>query len=280
VRPVGEVVRLSTDYLGRQGSPTPRLDAELLIAHALGVSRIDLYTGHDRLLDEGELAAVRGLLERRGRHEPVAYLLGSWGFRGLDLAVDERVLVPRPETEELVGVCLELLGVQAAPCVLDVGTGSGAIALAVKHERPVANVTAVDISDGALDVARGNAERLRLEVEFLRSDLLDGLSGRRFDLIASNPPYIADAAVESLQPEVRDFEPRLATVSGPDGGELLARLVDDAPGNLERPGWLVVECADGQAPSVQARMRERGYADVQVHADFAGIDRTVAGCLR
>jgi release factor glutamine methyltransferase len=280
VRAVGEVVRLSTEYLGRHGSPTPRLDAELLIAHALAISRIDLYTGHDRLLDEDELAAVRSLLERRGKREPVAYLLGSWGFRGLDLAVDPRVLVPRPETEELVGVCLELLGVKAAPCVLDVGTGSGAIALAVKHERPVASVTAVDVSEGALEVARGNAERLGLDVEFLHSDLLAGLSGRHFDLIASNPPYIAAAAVESLEPEVRDFEPRLATVSGPDGGELLARLVDDAPGNLERSGWLVVECAEGQAPSVAARMRDGGYADVQVHADFAGIDRTVAGCLR
>jgi release factor glutamine methyltransferase len=280
VRPVGEVVRLSTEYLGRHGSPTPRLDAELLIAHALAISRIDLYTGHDRLLDEDELAAVRGLLERRSKREPVAYLLGSWGFRGLDLAVDARVLVPRPETEELVSVCLELLGVTAAPSVLDVGTGSGAIALAVKHERPVARVTAVDISEAALEVARGNAERLGLDVEFLPSDLLAGLSGRHFDLIASNPPYIADAAIESLEPEVRDFEPRLATVSGPDGGELLTRLVDDAPGNLERPGWLVMECAEGQASAVAARMREHGYADVQVHADFAGIDRTVAGCLR
>jgi release factor glutamine methyltransferase len=280
VRPVGEVVRLSTEYLGRHGSETPRLDAELLVAHVLGVSRIDLYTGHDRLLDEAELAAIRALLERRGRHEPVAYLLGTWGFRGLELAVDARVLVPRPETEELVGVCLELLGDRAAPTVLDVGTGSGAIALSVKHERPVAGVTAVDISGGALEVARGNAERLGLEVEFLQSDLLEGLSGRRFDLIAANPPYIAEPAVESLAPEVRDYEPRLATVSGPGGREVLTRLVEAAPGHLEPPGWLVVECADGQAAAVGAQMRERGLSDVQVHADFAGIDRTVAGCLR
>ena len=276
MRQLAEVLRLSTGYLQDHGSGTPRLDAELLIGHALGLERIALYTSFDRPLTEPELAACRALLERRGRREPVAYIIGRCGFHGLDLAVDSRVLVPRPETEVLVERCLALLG-EGAAGVLDVGTGSGAIALAIKAARPEARVTATDVSADALAVAAANATALGLELELVGSDLLAGLSRRRFDLIASNPPYIAEAEMETLAPEVAEFEPRLATVGGASGTEVLDRLIAAAPSALEPRGWLVVECGAGQAPTVQELMAAVGGRDVSAERDLAGIERVVGG---
>jgi release factor glutamine methyltransferase len=276
VRQLGEVLRLSAGYLSEHGSPTPRLDAELLIGHALGLPRIELYTNFDRPLDEPELAACRALLERRGRREPVAYILGRWGFHGLDLAVDGRVLVPRPETEVLVERCLALLDGREAPQIVDVGTGSGAIALAVKAARPDAAVAATDVSADALAVAAANAAALGLEVELVETDLLAGVEGR-FALVASNPPYIGEGEVAALEPEVAGYEPRLATVAGPAGTEVLARLVAAAPGALEPGGWLVVECGLGQAEAVRAMMAAAGAAETSAEPDLAGIDRVVAG---
>lgn len=277
MRSLAEVLRLSAGYLEERGSPTPRLDAEILIGHALGLARIELYTGYDRPLGEPELAACRALLERRGRREPVAYILGRWGFHGLDLAVDSRVLVPRPETEVLVERCLALLHDRPAPRVVDVGTGSGAIALAVKAARPDAVVTAGDVSADALAVAAANAAALRLEVELVESDLLDGLGGRRFDLIASNPPYVTEAEMAALEPEVAQFEPRLATVAGPRGTEVLGRLAAQAPQALAPGGWLAVECGAGQAGAVRGLMDAAGAAETFAAPDLAGIERVVGG---
>jgi release factor glutamine methyltransferase len=193
---VGEVLRRSTAYLEGRGSPTPRLDAELLLAHALGLSRVELYTHHDRPLTEAETAACRELVRRRGEREPVAYVTGTRGFRRLDLAVDARVLVPRPETELVVERCLELIAETPAPAVLDVGTGSGAIALAIAQEHPGARVVASDVSAAALAVAAANADRAGLEMELMESDLFAALAGRSFDLIVSNPPYVAAAELD------------------------------------------------------------------------------------
>jgi release factor glutamine methyltransferase len=276
VRQLGEVLRLSAGYLSDHGSPTPRLDAELLIGHALGLPRIELYTNFDRPLDEPELAACRALLERRGRREPVAYILGRWGFHGLDLAVDGRVLVPRPETEVLVERCLALLEGLEAPRVVDVGTGSGAIALAIKSARPDAAMTATDVSADALAVARANAAALGLELELAEADLMAGVEGR-FALVASNPPYIGEAEMGGLEPEVAEYEPRLATVAGPSGTEVLDRLVAAAPEALEPGGWLVVECGAGQAGAVRGMMAAAGAAETFAEADLAGIDRVVGG---
>ena len=218
-------------------------------------------------------------MERRSRREPVAYILGRWGFRGLDLAVDRRVLIPRPETEELVDVCLEFLMTVpvSVPAVLDVGTGSGAIALAIAEELPAALVAAADISPAALDLARANGADLGLDVEWLESDLLAAVAGRRFDLIVSNPPYIPVAELDTLEPEVRVWEPRIATTPGQDGLELLLALVQSAPAALTPNGLLALECGAGQAGAVADALALAAYTDIVVREDFAGIERFVTG---
>ena len=277
MRTLGEVLRLSTAHLERHGSPTARLDAELLLGHALGLGRVELYTGFERPLGEDELAECRELIARRAKREPVAYILGRWGFRGLDLEVDRRVLVPRPETELLVDRCLALLDGVAGPAVLDVGTGSGAIALALASELPEARVAGCDVSGDALDVARANGERLGVEVEWVASDMLAGVEGRRFHLVVSNPPYVAAGEIEALEPEVRDWEPRGATVAGETGLEAFERLVAQAPAALEPGGALVLEVGAGQAAAVAALLEGAGLAGVGRDPDHAGIERIVWG---
>jgi release factor glutamine methyltransferase len=272
---LAEVLRRSTGYLEQHGSPTPRLDAELLLAHGLGLSRIELYTQYQRPLDDDELAACRELVRRRGLREPVAYVIGSWGFRGLDLAVDARVLVPRPETELLVDRCLELLDGVERPRVVDVGTGSGAIALSLKSERPDAEVVACDISQDALDVAAANAARLGLDVELHISDLLAQVPGDGFRLVVSNPPYVSEREMADLEPEVAEHEPRLATVAGPDGFEIYRRLLPEAAGRLLDGGSLALECGGGQAPALVAELAAAGYGQAGIDPDLAGIERVV-----
>ena len=277
MRTLGEVLRLSTAHLERHGSPTARLDAELLLGHALGLGRVELYTGFERPLGEDELAECRELIARRAKREPVAYILGRWGFRGLDLDVDRRVLVPRPETELLVDRGLAVLDGVAGPAVLDVGTGSGAIALALASELPEARVAGCDVSGDALEVARANGERLGVEVEWVASDILAGVEGRRFHLVVSNPPYVAAGEIEALEPEVRDWEPRGATVAGETGLEAIERLVAQAPAALEPGGALVLEVGAGQAAAVAALLEGAGLAGVGRDPDHAGIERIVWG---
>ena len=277
MRTLGEVLRLSTAHLERHGSPTPRLDAELLVGHALDLGRVELYTGFERPLTDDELAVCRELIARRARREPVAYILGRWGFRGLDLDVDPRVLVPRPETELVVDRCLALIAREPGPAILDAGTGSGAIALALASELPGAEVWGCDISDEALEVARANAVRLGIEVEWARSDLLSGLGGRRFHLVVSNPPYVAASAIDGLEPEVRDWEPRGATVAGDTGLEVIERLVSAAPDALAPGGVLVLEVGAGQAGAVSGMMEAAGLGGIACDRDHAGIERVVWG---
>jgi release factor glutamine methyltransferase len=277
VRTLGEVLRLSTAHLERHGSPTARLDAELLLGHALGLGRVELYTGFERPLSEAELSDCRELIARRAKREPVAYILGRWGFRGLDLDVDPRVLVPRPETELVVDRCLALLDGVAEPDVLDLGTGSGAIALALASELPEARVSGCDVSGDALDVARANGERLGIGVEWIRSDLFSGVVGRRFSLVVSNPPYVAEAEVAGLDPEVRDWEPRGATVAGTTGLEVIERIAAEARVALDPGGALVLEIGAGQAGTVAALLEGAGLADVGCQRDHAGTERIVWG---
>jgi release factor glutamine methyltransferase len=269
---VAELLAEGERELAGAGIETARLDAELLVAHTLGVTRGGLYHERDVRLAEQKVAAARKLLARRARREPLAYVLGEWGFRRLTLKVDRRVLVPRPETEVVVERCLSLLRGLERPDVLDVGTGSGAIALAIADEHPGARVTAIDVSEDALEVARENAAAGRLPVRFERRDLLGGLDGI-YDLVVSNPPYVSAEEIEELEPEVRDWEPRIATV-GDTHTEAITRA---ARGAIRPGGWLVLEVAAGRCEATARLLQKLGYEQVRASPDLAGRERVVEG---
>jgi release factor glutamine methyltransferase len=266
-----EAIREVARELDRAGVPSPRVDAELLVAGVLGVSRSEAYAA-ERALGEDELARLRELTARRAAREPLAYVLGEWGFRRLVLTVDRRALVPRPETEVVVERCLAGLHGLESPRVVDVGTGSGAIALAIADEHPGARVVAVDSSEDALALARENVERTGLgaRVELRRGDLLAGLEGP-FDLVVSNPPYVPRSEYDELQPEIRLYEPVEAVV-GDDVWEQVAR---DARDLLRAGGLLVLECGDGQAAEVAEGLAALGYEGVRRTPDLTGRDRAV-----
>jgi release factor glutamine methyltransferase len=273
-----DVLRWTTAHFEKHGVASARLDAELLAAHAFGMSRIELYAHFDRPLAAAELASYRELVSRRLAGESVAYLLGHKEFWSLDLLVDSRVLVPRPDSETLVEEALDrLAGPSAGLRIADVGTGSGALALALAKERPEAQVFATDISPDALAVARSNAERLSLTVTFLEGDLAQPLVPLdRFDLIVANLPYIPSAEIDGLAADVRG-EPRLALDGGADGLALLRRLVAGAPERLRLGGCLALEVGAGQAGAVEELLGATGLGDVRRRRDLAGIERVVSG---
>ena len=264
-----EAVREVAAELAAAGVPSPRADAELLVAHVLGKTRSQLYVP-DGTLSDSDRSRLKSLVDRRRNREPLAYVLGEWGFRRLTLRVDPRVLIPRPETEVVVERCLSLLRGRERPRVLDVGTGSGAIALAIADEHPGAQVCATDVSKDALAVARENAKRAGRVVNFVHADLFSGALGP-YDLVVSNPPYVDPSELERLEPEVRVWEPRTALV----GENLAERIAERARDVLKPGGWLVVETAAGQAPGVAAAFEKLGYEDLLVTQDLAGIERVV-----
>jgi release factor glutamine methyltransferase len=273
-----EALRGAAVELEGAGCPSPRVDAEFILAHALNRSRTELYLGLDDPLPAEAEAMYAELVARRARREPLAYILGEWGFRGLTLRVDRRVLIPRPETEAVVERCLQLLAGIDAPEVLDVGVGSGAIALAIAQEHPRARVTGFDNSKGALAVARANlaATNLDSRVRLVEHDLHGGFGLNRFDLVVSNPPYVEEDEIEGLDPEVRDWEPRDALVAA-GATELVAQA---AQGALKEGGWLVLEAADGKAAGIAGTLAELGYEQVTVDPDLAGRDRIVSARKR
>jgi len=265
---LGALVRSAAARLEAGGSGSARLDAEVLIAHALGVARTDLFTDPLRQVDP---AAVEPLLARRERREPVAYIVGTKAFRRLDLAVSPAVLVPRPETEHLVEAAL---GLPAGARVCDVGTGSGAVALALKQERPDLRVVATDVSREALAVAKANARYHELEVELVLGDLLSAVEGR-IDAVVSNPPYVAESERETLPPDVLEFEPAAALFAGEDGLDVIRRLVPEAAARDVR--FLATEVGAGQATLVRQLLRNSGFEQVEAVHDLAGIPRVVVG---
>ncbi len=272
---VADALVAAVAWLSGSGVPEPRADAEVLLAHALGGTRTDVIVAARRVLPPHVAATFMALVARRAVRVPVQYLVGEREFWSLALAVDRRVLIPRPETETLVETALTVA--PRAHRVLDVGTGSGAIAAALARELPAATVVASDVDPDALVVARLNLARHAPAVRLVRGDLLGAFRAGAFDLVVSNPPYVADADLGDLAPEVRDHEPRRALSGGPDGLDVLRALVAGAPKLLVPGGWMVVEVGAGQAGPVRRVIEDDGrYARSRTVCDGAGVERVLA----
>lgn len=273
-----EVLDWTAGRFEREGVESPRVDAEVLLVHTLKLERIRLYMDFDKPLAVEELATYRALVKRRLTGEPVAYITGQREFWSQTLEVGPAVLVPRPETELLVELALKRCGEERAPVLADVGTGSGAIAVALASELPGATVYALDCSAEALEVARRNAERHGVEVTLLQGDLLEPLADAGpLDLVVSNPPYVTTAEMEDLPRHVREFEPRGALHAGADGLDIYRRLVPAALDALAPGGHLLLEIGCTQGEAVSGLLEEAGFQEVAVHQDLAGLDRVVTG---
>ncbi|WP_432822015.1 peptide chain release factor N(5)-glutamine methyltransferase [Trichloromonas sp.] len=272
-----KILQWTAGYFKEKGIEGGRLDAEVLLANALGLDRVGLYLNFDRPLSADEQAVFRQQVSRRARREPVQYILGETEFWSLALRVSPDVLIPRADTEVLVE---EALKKGAGACsLLDVGTGSGAIAVALASELPEARIEAVDLSSAALAVASDNARRHGVDgrIVFREADLY-GLNGGPFDLILSNPPYIPTGDMADLMPEVRDFEPQLALRGGDDDGLAAYRSLAAASARLLHPGgWLLVEVGIGQADAVRRLFEQAGLSELYVRDDYAGVPRVVGG---
>ncbi len=271
-----EVLKWTTGRFADRGIPSARLDAELLAAHAFKLARVQLYAQFDRPLDEAELGAFRELVRRRQAGEPVAYLTGRKEFWSLDLTVDARVLIPRPDTETLVEAALERLPEGSSARVADIGTGSGAVAIALAKSRPTAALFASDLSPEALVVATANAERLAAPITFVQGSLGTPLGPHApFELVVANLPYVPTPEIGGLAPEVR-AEPLLALDGGEDGLALVRALVGQAPALLAPGGWLLLEIGAGQAPATAVLCEAAGLGEVTTRRDLGGIERVVA----
>jgi len=277
---VRELLSISTQYLKEKGCASARLDAELLLGHVLAMSRLDLYLNLDKPLVSKEVDLYRECIGRRGRREPVAYITGTKEFYSLPFTVTPAVLIPRPETELLVEKVVQLgkaclaQGKQEVR-ILDLGTGSGAIAVTVALQDPAFRVTAVDVSAEALAVARQNAQHHEVagQIEFVASDLYSQVDGR-FDIICSNPPYLTQEEMDSLQPEV-SFEPAAALAGGEDGLAFYRRIFPEAPPHLSSPGWVVVEIGAAQGSAVAEAAAASGFVVEECLKDYGGRDRVV-----
>lgn len=272
---IREADRATVLALREAGVPDPEADARLIIAHITGLNGLEALLNGDRQLEPEQEQRLMRLLLCREKREPLQYLLKSQCFYGLDFFVDGRVLIPRQETETLCELGIAFLRKLSLPRALDLCTGSGAIAVTLRHECPNADVTATDLSEDALAVARLNAERNGARVRFARGDLFAPLCGERFDCILSNPPYIPRGECDSLQPEVLR-EPRMALDGGGDGLDFYRRIASEAGAHLNPEGMLAVEVGDGQADAVAALFTAATFTDVRVHNDLYGFARVVS----
>jgi release factor glutamine methyltransferase len=280
-----DIIQRSTEFLERKGVESPRLQSELILAHALRLPRLQLYLNFERSLSPAEVDAMREMVKRRGQREPLQHILGTASFLGLEIKVNARVLIPRPETELLAERALAFLaGFEAGPSlpeasgpvVFDYGTGSGCLAIALAVKCPVAKVVAGDISDEALDLARANAARHGVSgrTEFISSDGFSGVPpGVDFDLVVANPPYIASAEIATLQPEVRDYDPRLALDGGADGLNFYRRLAVEGLEYLRPRGRLMVEFGEGQAGAIGQLLHAHNWVVESVERDYNQQER-------
>ena len=275
---VVDVLKKTEAFFRARGIPSPRLDAELIVGHHLGLERVALYLQFDRPLSESELHPMRADVQRRADREPVAWILGTKGFWTLDLHSHKDVLVPRPDTETLVTAALDLVP-EDGPCfIADVGCGTGAVGLAILSERPQAKLFATDISDAALHCTKANVEALGINdrVAVLKGSLLEPVpESRPIDIVVSNPPYIPTAEIDGLSPEIAKHEPRLALDGGTDGLDVYRQLIPQAASRARTA--VLVEHGDGQHDAIAEHMRSAGLRDISEHKDLTGTVRVVAG---
>lgn len=278
---VKDVLEWTARHFKDKGIRSPRLDAEVLLAHALGADRLRLYLNFDRPLSPDERSRYRELVRRRASREPVAYILGRREFWSLPIRTLPGALIPRPETEVLVESVVDKVRHAPHPRILELGCGSGAVAMAVLRENPRARMVATDISRQALEITRLNAHEIQVldRLDLVASDLFDAIRpGGEFDVVCSNPPYIPTETIAQLDPEVRDFEPLTALDGGPDGLDVIRRLVEQAGVYLKTGGALVLEVGDGQAECVAQLVRGAGgFRKVAKHRDLSGMERVVKG---
>jgi release factor glutamine methyltransferase len=275
--PVLKVLQWTTDYFREKGMINPRLEAEVLLAHLLGVDRVGLYLNYDKRLKEGERKAYREMIQRRTAREPIAYILGEKEFWSLRFKVNPDCLIPRPETEHLVDEAVRI-GTHLRPPrrILEIGTGCGAVAIVLAKELEDANIVAIDISPFALIVAKLNAElhEVAEEITFIQGDLLN-LEETQFSLIVSNPPYIPTEEILKLAPEVRDYEPLIALDGGEDGMHFFQEIAHGAPAYLVQKGWLILEMGKGQSQKVTGILEDEGFINIAMVPDYAGIKRVI-----
>lgn len=269
---IRRVLEWTTGHLQKHGSETPRLEAEILLAHARKCKRIELYTNYDLELTDAVRATMRDLVNRRAKHEPVAYLVGYREFFSLEFRVTADVLIPRPETETLVMEAIAITKPLPTPTVLDLCTGSGCVAIAIARNCPTATVTATDISPAALAIATENAAKHQVieRVSFHTGDLFAPLAADHvFDVIVSNPPYIPSADIATLHADVQQYEPKLALDGGKDGMDLIRRILAEAKPHLKPGGWLMIEFTPEQAATITTLAQDHGYSDVTIVKDTA-----------
>ncbi|MFC1606428.1 peptide chain release factor N(5)-glutamine methyltransferase [Candidatus Latescibacterota bacterium] len=274
-----DIITAATGHLAEKGIDNARLEVELMLGSALGLSRLDLYMAFDRPLPEEDLEKFRNMCRRRLAHEPLQYIIGSTGFREIEVKTDRRALIPRPETELLVEHAVRYLREIDNPLVADIGTGTGIIAISIAYEVKGSQVVAVDISDDALALARHNAIQAGVDdrVRFVAGDMLHALDGLgHFDAILSNPPYVRSGDIEGLDPEVNGFEPRQALDGGLNGLRFLDVIASDAHKALKPVGLLMLECADDQAGDIASTAKSTGqYSGIEILTDLAGKRRLV-----
>lgn len=274
-----ELYLAGRDSLKKSGIANPEIESSLLLSRTLGINKTDIYTRPEMQVDDDEVEAFHGLLERRLKREPVAYILGEKEFYSRSFMVNPCVLIPRPETETLVEEALRIIGNTSSPYIADIGTGSGCIAVTIGCESENAEIFAIDISFDALTAARANAERQGVfsRISFIRADFLNCFKKESLDMVLSNPPYISAADFSGLEPEVKDFEPRLSLFGGEDGLSCIKKIVPQAAGVLKKNGWCIIEVGIGQSEKVAGIFESAAFGNVSVIKDLSGIERVVKG---
>lgn len=276
-----EAIRLSTEYLEKKKIDSPRINAELLLAHIIGCKRLDLYLAFDRPLTEPELNIYRGLIKRRASYEPLQYIIGTVEFYGLVFKVTPSVLIPRPETELLVENIIKELSDKEQLNILEIGCGSGNIAISLAYHLKQAQIITTDISDAALNLAKENSQKLGVaeRISFIRHNILtdDLLRFSMFDLVVSNPPYVSLQSYSSLQKEILDFEPRLAVTDESDGLTFYRIISEKVSGNIKKGGKLFFEISHGQCDDVKSIMTKNNFSKIEVIKDYQNIERIVFG---